>query len=526
MNDIPEMLRTGVEHHRSGRLPQAEQLYRQVLQIHPRHAGAIHLLGLIAFQIGKHDVAAEYLLEAIKIDAFHAPFSADLAEIYRAMGKTAEAIASYRQALRLNPEAADTHNYFGTMLVGEGQADEATACFREAVRLNPRFGEAHANLGAVYQAQGQLAAAQAAFEQAVQVASDDAGAYLGLGTCLRAQGKWPSALACYQKAARLRPELPEAHYFAGMARLALGQFAEGWPEFQWRLKCATGARRAYPLPMWNGALLQGQRVLVHADGDLGDTLQFIRYVPLVVERGASVVLDVQPDLAPLVAQSGFAQWILAGEPPADCQLQAPLLSLPGIFGTTLETIPAAVPYLHASPGLLDRWSQKLTQLGGFKIGIAWQGEASGALARFGSIPLGQFQSLAAVSGVRLIGLQVNDRLNRPSVPVDAVELVDLGDQLNEPEGAFMHLAAIMAHLDLVVTCDAAVAHLAGALGEATWVALSTAADWRWLRDRDDSPWYPSVRLFRQTAPGDWSDVFARMAGELEGLVAKHAAARS
>jgi Tfp pilus assembly protein PilF len=518
MPGIPETLQAGLAHHRAGRLPQAEQLYRRVLEMHPRHAGAIHLLGLIAFQIGQHDAAVQYLSQAIKLDSFQPAFSADLGEIYRAQGKTADAIAAYRRALALNPKLADAHNNLGTLLAADNQAAEAAQCFREALRLNPGHADAHGNLGSLLEADGRLADARAAYESAVQMAPESAQAYLNLGGCLSVAGDWHGAMACFQKAARLDPQAVEPRYQAALARLALGDFANGWREFEWRSKRGAPARRTFDLPTWNGAELSGHRVLIHSEQVLGDTLQFIRYVPLASARGAEPILDVPPRLITLLRESGFTNLIAPDEPPPECHLQAPLLSLPGLLGTVLETIPAQIPYLSAGPELVAEWHDKLVSIDGFKIGIAWQGDAAHPRDRFRSIPLADFELLARVAGVRLISLQMKDGLDQLANLAGRFEVNDFGDKLDTAAGAFMDTAAIMKNLDLVVTADTAAAHLAGALGARVWVALSTAADWRWLRERDDSPWYPTMRLFRQTATGDWVDVFRRMAAAVEPLV--------
>jgi hypothetical protein len=325
-------------------------------------------------------------------------------------------------------------------------------------------------------------------------------------------------MACFQKAARLDPQAVEPRYQAALARLALGDFANGWREFEWRLKRGAPARRTFDLPTWNGAELSGHRVLIHSEQVLGDTLQFIRYVPLASARGAEPILDVPPRLITLLRESGFTNLIAPDEPPPECHLQAPLLSLPGLLGTVLETIPAQIPYLSAGPELVAEWHDKLVSIDGFKIGIAWQGDAAHPRDRFRSIPLADFELLARVAGVRLISLQMKDGLDQLANLAGRFEVNDFGDKLDTAAGAFMDTAAIMKNLDLVVTADTAAAHLAGALGARVWVALSTAADWRWLRERDDSPWYPTMRLFRQTATGDWVDVFRRMAAAVEPLV--------
>ncbi len=521
MADIPETLQAGLEHHRAGRLLQAEHMYRRVLQIHPRHAGAIHLLGLIAFQVGKPELAAEYLTEAIKIDAFRATYPADLGEIFRAQGKIPEAIDCYRKALSLDSEMADAHNNLGTLLQAAGSPTEAIACFREARRLRPGYAEALGNLGVVLQAQGQLAEAQAALEEAITLTPEHAEAYLRLGECLQVQGELLNALACFRKATRLQPDLAAAQCRCAQVRLAQGDFINGWRDFEWRLQCPQSVDHGALTATWNGADLHGQRVLIQAEQGLGDILQFVRYLPLVAgQRGGEVMFEVPPQLIPLLEPSGFKNLVPTGEPVGECAVHAPLLSLPRLLGTTLETIPAPVPYLSAPPDLIATWRAKLAESPGFKVGIAWQGDPANALDRFRSIPLSEFQPLADAAGVRLVSLQKKHGLDQLEALGDRLGVVRFGDEVDEARGAFVDTAAIIKNLDLVITSETSIAHLAGALGAPVWLALSTAADWRWLQNRDDSPWYPTMRLFRQAQLDDWSTVFTRMAAELTALVAE------
>ncbi|MBI3839167.1 MAG: glycosyltransferase family protein [Planctomycetia bacterium] len=521
MSSIPETLQAGLAAHRAGRLVEAEYMYRRVIEAHPRHAGAFHLLGLLAYQMGKFELAVQLVNDAIKLDAFSAIFPADLGEIYRTLGKIPEAIAAYRQSLKLNPEAPDAQTNLGTLLQAQGELSEAIDCFRDALELDPQYADARRNLGAALEAQGQLIEAQAAFEKCVKLSPDEAQSYFLLGHCLQSQGKLFESIACYQKAIRLKPDFAEAHYHCGTARLAGGNFAAGWHEYEWGLQ-AQLVERGFRQPTWNGADLRGQRILIHAQCPLGDTLQFIRYVPLVQERGGDVTIEVQPALIPLVEQSGFKQVIAAGSQPPSCELQVSLLSLPRIFATTLDSIPARVPYLAASADLIQHWRDKLKDLGGFKVGIVWQDDPAGDADRFRSIPLKEFLPLAQVPHVRLISLQKKDGLDQLSTLGGLFSVVDLSQQLDGANGAFMDTAAVMKNLDLVITSDTATAHLAGALGVPVWIALSFAADWRWLKDRADSPWYPSARLFRQSVLGNWADVFQHLAAALAGLVANHA----
>jgi tetratricopeptide (TPR) repeat protein len=524
MSSVPETLKAGLAAHRAGRLVEAEYMYRRVLEAQPRHAGAFHLLGLLAYQMGKLELAAQLVSDAIRLDAFTAIFSADLGEIYRTMGKIPEAVAAYRQSLKLNFEAPDAQTNLGTLLQAQGDLNEAVACFREALELDPRYAPAHRNLGTALQAQGQLVAAQAAFEACVRLLPEESQSYFDLGHCLQWQGKLLEALACYQKAIRLKPDFAEAHYCCGTARLSGGNFAAGWPEYEWGLQPQLAERR-FSQPMWNGADLRGRRILIHAQCPLGDTLQFIRYAPLVQQRGGDVTIEVHPALVPLVGQSGFKQVIAAGSPSPPCDVHVSLLSLPRIFATTLDSIPHPIPYLAASDDLIQKWRNTLADLGGFKVGVIWQGDPASDADRFRSIPLSEFRPLAQVPGVKLVSLQKKDGLDQLAALGGAFSVVDLGQQLDEVHGAFMDTAAVMKNLDLVVTTDTATAHVAGALGVPVWVALSFAADWRWLEDRADSPWYPSARLFRQSVPGHWGGVFQNLAEALARVIENNSVSR-
>ncbi len=306
MSSIVETLQQGLDHHRAGRLLGAEKMYRRVLKTHPRHAGAMHLLGFIAYQLGKPEDACQYLQQAIRLDAFQPYFPADLGEVYRSLNKIPEAIAAYRQALELNPLMSDAQVNLGTLLHTHGDPDAAILCYREALRLKPDDATAYRNLASALQLQGHLTDAQAAYERSAQLAPDHPETYLHWGVCLQELGDTLNAIACYQKALRLNPEMAEAHYHCALARLTAGNYSHGWSELEWRLACPQLLRRGYPQPIWNGAHLNGRSILVHGELTLRDTLQFIRYVPLIAQRGGQIVLDVPEALIPLFEQSGVA----------------------------------------------------------------------------------------------------------------------------------------------------------------------------------------------------------------------------
>jgi hypothetical protein len=300
--------------------------------------------------------------------------------------------------------------------------------------------------------------------------------------------------------------------------LSQQRFAEGWADFAARAHCAKYPLRTFDRPLWDGAPLEGRTLLVHAEQGFGDTFHFARYLPLVRLRAAKVLFEIQPGLIPLFTASGFEDLVARGDrlPPFD--VHVPLLNLPALFATNLENMPRDVPYLKADPARVERWRAALAPFDGkLRIGIQWQGNPAFASDHRRSIPLAQFAPLASVPGVRLFALQKFDGREQLADVAGELGIHDLGAQLDADGGSFMDTAAVMQQLDLVITSDTATAHLAGALGIRAWTLLSTAPDWRWFLDRDDSPWYPTLRLFRQTTAGDWAGVMRRVANELRQL---------
>jgi hypothetical protein len=297
--------------------------------------------------------------------------------------------------------------------------------------------------------------------------------------------------------------------------LKLGDFERGWVDYESRLKLPGFRIHSRSQPLWDGSDLGDRRLLIYEEQGLGDTLQFIRYMRLVEQRNIQPIVLVQPQLVPLLKQSGYSGLVASGErlPPFDCQI--PLMSLPRFFGTTLANIPADVPYVRASPELVDLWYQRLQGINGFRVGIHWQGKPTYIGDAHRSIPLTAFEPLAHVPNVKLISLQKGAGQEQLAKLEGRFSVIDLGEEVDRTGGAFMDTAAIMKNLDLVITSDTATIHLAGALGVPVWVALAARSDWRFLADRDDNPWYPTMRLFRQPTLGDWPSVFERLAAELK-----------
>jgi tetratricopeptide (TPR) repeat protein len=511
-----------LEHYQSGRLTEAEQGCRQVAGVEPCHAEAVHLLGVLAHQKGNNNEAAEHLGLATRFCPDNAGFHYNLGVAQQMLGQLDDAAASYRQALRLQPQHADAHHNLGFILAQQRNPREAETHYRAAMRLKPDHAEAHHNLALLLRQEGRLPEAVSHFREAVRARPDHVQALHNLGLTLVGLGQVEDGLACYERVLELRPDEAETRFCRSLVWLLKGDFARGWTEYEWRWRSKRATPPRHNQPPWDGSALAGRTVLLHAEQGLGDTLQFVRYAALVKARGGTVVVECQPALVPLLRACPYIDQVVAqGEGPPPIDVQAPLLGLARIFDTTSDTIPAAVPYIFADQELVERWRRELDELRAFKVGIAWQGSPTHLWDRQRSIPLEKFAALAQVPGVRLISLQHGHGRAQVAAVADRFAVLDCCDQGDDLGLDFADTAAVIKNLDLIITCDTSVAHLAGALGAPVWVALPHAADWRWLLNRDDSPWYPTMRLFRQARPGEreWDGVFLRMARELRERLA-------
>jgi Tfp pilus assembly protein PilF len=478
MSTIPEALAVGWTSFHAGDFPGAERIFRQVLEVDPAAAQVWYLLGTVI----------------------------------QVQGKLGEAVAHYQQALRLEPDFAEVLNNLAVALQAQGKVDEATACLRRALQLKPDYADAHSNLGNALQFDGKLNEAEACYRYALALKPDNPDTHHNLGNLLRASGCLAEAMTCYDQALKLKPDFAQVHLSRSLLRLQMGDFEQGWSEYEWRFQCKEYAIPPFRQPLWDGSRLDDRTILLYADHGLGDTLQFVRYAPLVCERGGRVLVACRKPLARILASCpGVSRVISEGAPLPQFQVYAPLMSLPRILGTTLATVPTRVPYLTADPALVARWRVELGQLGGFKVGIAWQGNAEYCKDRHRSFRLDQFEPLTRLDGVRLVSLQKGLGTEQIREVADRFAVIDLGSRLDD----FMDSAAVLTNLNLVITPDTSVAHLAGALGVPVWVALPFAPDWRWMLDRQDSPWYPTLRSFRQREWGNWNEVFERITRELE-----------
>jgi tetratricopeptide (TPR) repeat protein len=423
-----------------------------------------------------------------------------------------EAAGSYQRALTLQADFAEAHNNLGTVQCELGQPAEALISCSHALELQPGMAGVHGNVGNALRDLERPEEALVQYDLALREAPQDADNHCHRGNALFDMKLIPEAVACYERAIGLDQRHAQAHFNKSLCLLLSGDFARGLPLYEWRKELAPAAAGANSGAAWSGKEeVSGRTLLVHADQALGDTIEFCRFAKLAEQRGAHVILAVQPQLRELLSGlSSTMQIVALGEVAGGCDYHCALMSLPLAFRITLADIPAAVPYLYADPRRVVQWRQRIGAHG-FRIGIVWQGSRN-RIDVGRSVPLEMFARLAAIPGVRLISLHKDDARSRSESRDLPVEL--LGEQFDSGPQAFLDSAAVMTDLDLIITCDTALAHLAGALGRPTWVALKHVPDWRWLLERSDSPWYPDMRLFRQSRRGDWDGVFAEIHREL------------
>lgn len=492
------------------RLPEAETGFREALRLDGRLADAHYGLGRVLARTDRHAEAEAACREAVRLNPAAAYAWGGLGAALDRQERHAEAADAHREAAKLEPLSADRHNNLGVALANAERPAEAEAAYREAVRLDPTLFTAWSNLGNALRVQDRLEEAEAGLRTALKLRDDYPEAHNNIGIVLVQAGKLEEGLKHYDEALRLRPDYPEARMNRSLSWLLEGDFARGWPEYEWRLQVRSKPAPPDPAPRWDGADLAGRTLLVAAEQGLGDCIHFLRYAAAAKARGGTIVFDCPPPLAELARTCpGVDAVVPRGEPLPRFDLQIPLLSLPGLFGDPATAPLPRPPYLTVDAARVERWRAEFAGVKELRVGIAWQGSTAHKGDRLRSVKLTRFAPLAAIPGVRLFSLQKgygSEQLAEPGAA--ALGVVDVGSRI-DPDLA--DAAAVMAHLDLVVIIDTALGHLAGATARPVWVAVPSAPDWRWLRDREDTPWYPTMRLFRQATRGEWDSVFGRMA---------------
>jgi tetratricopeptide (TPR) repeat protein len=482
-----------------GEYQRAIASYEQVIKMQPNSALAYNNLGWLKQQLGEIDSAILYYQTALQLAPNLYETAHNLAHLFKEKNQFNEAIACYLNALQINPNLTYSLMGLGTVWQQQGKLAEAFNCYQQAVKLEPNNPEAHNNVGAFYHKQGNAKAAIPHYRQALKLKPDFVDAINNLGHALVDLGEFQEAFYCHSRALELQPDNATAHLELGLTLLLFGDFQRGFAEYEWRWRTPQLQPRQFKQPVWDGSDLQGKTILLHVEQGFGDSIQFIRYAPIIRSRGAKVMVACYPELMRLFASvAGIEYLSVSFEGLPEFDVHAPLMSLPRIVGTTLETIPANVPYL--APPAECKFA--LSSEAKLKVGIVWAGSPQRRKDNQRSCSLSDFLRFLDVPGIAFYSLQKNlsqsDRtlLNQRLVP-------DLSPHLSD----FADTASAISQLDLVISVDTAVAHLAGALGKPVWVLLSFAPDWRWLLQREDNPWYPTARLFRQSQPESWQEVF-------------------
>jgi tetratricopeptide (TPR) repeat protein len=547
------LLDDALQLHQNGRFSEAEQLYHRILAINPRHPDCLHLLGMIAYQEGSFETAADMIRQAIAINSRGASYYANLGTVLQAQGKLLEAEALYRRALTLKPDLAEVHVNLGNVLLARGELGGSVACYERALTLRPTCAETYNNLGNARQKQGQIDAAIACYERALAIKPDYAEvyynlgsayrdqdkldeavtryeealtiepeyteAYYNLGNVLREQGKLEDALAKYEKVLMLRPHHEKAGFAEALVQLLEGDFTTGWHNFErrWQSTDHDTPKRAYQQPAWAGEKLLSGSLLLWGEQGIGDEIMFAGLIPDVTRTGNPCILDCDARLKPLFTRSFPGVSVVSGcgpgsHPELEIGSQLPIGSLPRLFRTTSSAFAATTsPYLIANPTARKRLRARYAD-GRRLVGLAWYTKSS-KTGRVRSIDLSQLVRLFTRPDIQWVSLQYGNpgMLENQAAAAGAPILIDRAvDQLSNLD----IFAAQIAAMDLVITIDNSTAHLAGALGVPVWVLLPFAPDWRWLLDRDDSPWYPTMRLFRQTELGNWRSVVQRVRSSL------------
>jgi Flp pilus assembly protein TadD len=479
-----EAMESALRYQQSGNLQEAEHTYRKILREQPNNARVCFGLAFVLQEKGGADEAIPWYQKALKLNPQFVDALYNLGSIYHQKGQLDEAVSYYEKALQLNPQLAMAYNNLGSILQQKGRFDEAIGLYQKALQQNPGLISAYNNMGLVFQE----------------------------------KGRFDEAMGCHQKALSLNPDHATVHFNIAGLLLLHGDFENGWKEYEWRKKMPGYQARSLTRVLWDGSDISGRTILLYSEKGyegFGDTIQFVRYAPLLAERGAKVIVECQKELASLIRNAGgVAQVISYGEKLPAFDLHCPYLSLPAVFRTTIRSIPSKIPYITADPGLVQKWRDRMAQdFSEFKIGLAWAGNLAHPRSQYRSCSLDQFSSLAQLDDITIYSLQKGEAAAMAKNPPAGMKVVDYTEDFRD----FSDAAALIENLDLVISVDTAAAHLAGALGKTVWTLLPFIPEWRWLLNREDSPWYPTMRIFRQPSAGDWKSVISRVVDELRKI---------
>lgn len=504
-----------------GKLDQAIKSYDLAIHLKPDFSTAFNNRGIAFQKLGKLDQAIASFDEALKHQPSYAEAHFNKGVVIQGMGLLNEAIACYVSALNLKPDYPEAYNNRGLALVGLNQFAEAISNYDQAIHFRSNYAEAHNNKGLVLEELGQIASAIECYSRAISCMADYAGAHNNLGNALKELMLIELAKYHLNRALLIDPGFIEAKVNLSLLLLLSGEYSSGFTHYEWRWQNAALKlkNRDFGRPLWLGAeSLKNKKILIHSEQGLGDCIQFVRYLFEISNLGGEIIFECEKSLHELLKPfTSFTTFIAKGESLPEFDYHCPLMSLPLALKTQLNPVPAPIPYLYADDNRIKKWRSYLGTEG-YKIAICWQGSTKGKVDKGRSFPVRQFAQISKMPGVRLISVQKNEGVNQLSQLPSDVLIETLPDEFDSGDSAFLDSAAVLACVDLVITSDTALTHIAGAMGVKAWLALKYVPDWRWLLDREDSPWYPCHRLFRQKAMNDWATVFLEMETELKKLL--------
>jgi Tfp pilus assembly protein PilF/ADP-heptose:LPS heptosyltransferase len=506
---IDDALKQADEHFRARRFAELQKTCQKILDTQPTNPDALSLMSIAARELGRMDDAVLWASRAAAAHPHVAVFHANLGQFLRLRGDFDQSLAEFRRAIELDPNEPTFHNSLGTVYGDLRKHEEAAAEYRRAFELRPTYADALNNFGGTLRELDRLDEAARYIIRALDVQQSLPNAWYNLAIVFADLGKFTEATQMWSRAITINPNDAHAHWNLGVLQLLQGDFAHGWQEYDWRPRLLK-----FSQPQWTGEDIASKTILLHAEQGIGDAIQFVRYAPLVAAKGARVKLMVHPELIRLFASTpGVEEVIPLGSPSAVFDVHCSLLSLPRIFQSTSANIPSQIPYLNPPEDLTQKASDQLGPANGKpRIGLVWAGRPEHRNDSRRSLRFEQLAPILTVPGIQFYSLQKGPAALREYDPA----IIELAPELHD----FTDTAAYIKNLDLVIAVDTSVAHLAGALGKNVWVFLPTNPDWRWMLDRSDSPWYPTMRLFRQRQRGDWTAPINDAARELAGLSSK------
>jgi Flp pilus assembly protein TadD len=512
MTKIEEIFETAILKQQAGDIDQAQCLCAEILQAQPQNPAALHLTGVIAYQKAQYELAVDLISKAIESKP-EPLFYNTLGIVFETIGKPEPAFGAYQQAAKLFPDNAEAWYNMAMVLKSKRMYSLSAEYCQRAISIKADYPEACNLLGYALQMQGLYTEAIDNYTRAIALKPDYAGAYNMRASALQMEARYSEAIADYEHALSIKPDSARVHMNLGMLYLLKGDFVKGWREYSWRLKLNNSL--SFQIPKWNGQPFVGKNLFLYTEQGLGDAIQFARYLPMVKQLGGRIIFAAPKPLHGLLSAVTQIDELVETAPNTHFDLYLPILSLPEIFNTDLGTIPAQVPYLYADQAKAEYYKTRIND-DRFKIGIVWAGGKSHINDHNRSCPLELFRPLTLVPQCKIYALQKGPLSSQTKQLLSEMNIENLGDCLED----FTDTAAAIENMDLIISVDTATLHLAGAMAKPTWALLPFNPDWRWLLERNDSPWYPTMKILRQQKPNDWKSVFDSVISHLPSLINK------